>query len=70
MAMKDWNTGCAGRQFVRTNVRSAAMPGALGVRVFLDGGGDLRHLFTDAREVPMKFVGELNFFGLDGGSFG
>ncbi|CCT73239.1 related to tol protein [Fusarium fujikuroi IMI 58289] len=66
MVMKDWNTGCAGRQFVQTNVRSAAMPGALGVRVFLDGGGDVKHLFTDARKVPMKFVGELNFFGLDG----
>ncbi|CVK98085.1 related to tol protein [Fusarium mangiferae] len=66
MVMKDWNTGCAGRQFIQTNFRSAAMPGALGVRVFLDGGGDLKYLFTDAREVPMKFVGELNFFGLHG----
>ncbi|KAJ4193058.1 hypothetical protein NW759_016601 [Fusarium solani] len=63
---EDWNGGCAGRQFVRTKLRTATMPGALGVSVLLSGEGDVRHLFTDWRQVPSEVVCELNFFGVEG----
>jgi hypothetical protein len=64
--MDSWNSGCAGRQFIRTNNRSANLPGAMGVVATLDGSLDVKNIFTKMKEVPSEILMELNFFGVKG----
>ncbi|KAH7308592.1 heterokaryon incompatibility protein-domain-containing protein [Stachybotrys elegans] len=63
----EWNSGCAGRQFVRTNIKSSEQPGALGVLVLLQSGLGLSDIFTGFRKgTAARILGELNFFGVQG----
>lgn len=64
--MGSWNSGCAGRQFIRTQNRSANLPGAMGVIAVLDGNTDVKNIFTKMKEVPSEILMELNFFGVKG----
>ena len=64
--MDSWNSGCAGRQFIRTKNRSANWPGAMGVIAGLDGSMDVKNIFTKMKEVPSEILMELNFFGVKG----
>ncbi|GAP89888.1 putative het domain-containing protein [Rosellinia necatrix] len=59
-----WNSGCAGRQFVRTKNRSAYLPGAMGVVAGLDRRIDVKNIFTKSKEIPEEALMELNFFGV------
>ena len=64
--MDSWNSGCAGRQFIRTKHRSANLPGAMGVIAGLEGSMDVKNIFTKMKEVPSEILMELNFFGVQG----
>lgn len=64
--MSSWNSGCAGRQFIRTNNRSANLPGALGVMALLHGEMDIKNIFTKTKDIESKVLMELNFFGVKG----
>lgn len=61
-----WNSGCAGRQFIRTNNISASQPGAMGVIAMLDGSRDLMNIRTKMKEVWSEILTELNLFGVQG----
>ncbi|KAF4785035.1 hypothetical protein HER10_EVM0001993 [Colletotrichum scovillei] len=63
--MENWNSGCAGRQFIRTNRRSATMTGAYGVIVVRSGHLDLGNIFVPSTELRDEVVAELNFFGTE-----
>ncbi|KAJ3559334.1 hypothetical protein NPX13_g9545 [Xylaria arbuscula] len=64
--MDSWNSGCAGRQFVRTKNTGADLPGAMGVMVGLEGSMDVKNMFTKMKEVTSEVLVELNFFGVKG----
>ncbi|KXH28282.1 hypothetical protein CSIM01_09800 [Colletotrichum simmondsii] len=63
--MENWNSGCAGRQFIRTKRRSATMTGAYGVIVVRSGHLDLGNIFVPSTELRDEVVAELNFFGTE-----
>ncbi|KAK7442848.1 hypothetical protein Landi51_09396 [Colletotrichum acutatum] len=66
--MENWNSGCAGRQFIQTNKRSATMAGAYGVIVVRSGHLDLSNIFVPSTDIQDEVVAELNFFGTKGKS--
>ena len=47
--MDSWNSGCAGRQFIRTKNMSANSHGAMGVTVGLEGHMNLKNVVTGPR---------------------
>ncbi|KAK1622821.1 heterokaryon incompatibility protein-domain-containing protein [Colletotrichum phormii] len=61
--MESWNSGCAGRQFIRTKRRSATVPGAYGVIVVRSSHLDISNVFVPSTELREDVVAELNFFG-------
>ncbi|KXH25684.1 hypothetical protein CSAL01_03657 [Colletotrichum salicis] len=61
--MESWNSGCAGRQFIRTKRRSATIPGAYGVIVVRSSHLDISNVFVPSTELREDVVAELNFFG-------
>lgn len=66
--MESWNSGCAGRQFIRTKRRSATIPGAYGVIVIRSSHLDISNVFVPSTELREDVVAELNFFGTKGES--
>ncbi|KAI1369348.1 heterokaryon incompatibility protein-domain-containing protein [Xylaria arbuscula] len=62
--MDSWNSGCAGRHFVRTKNTGADLPGAMGVMAELEGALDVKNIFTKMMEAPNEVLMELNFFGV------
>jgi hypothetical protein len=44
--MDSWNSGCAGRQFIRTKNMSARSPGAMGVTIGLEGNLNVKQVVT------------------------
>jgi hypothetical protein len=44
--MDSWNSGCAGRQFIRTKNVAATLHGAMGVIVGLEGHLDVKHIVS------------------------
>ncbi|KAI3535880.1 hypothetical protein CABS01_00794 [Colletotrichum abscissum] len=61
--METWNSGCAGRQFIRTKRRSATMTGAYGVIVVRSDHLDLSKIFVPWTQLREQVLAELNFFG-------
>jgi hypothetical protein len=62
--MEEWNSGCAGRQFIRTKNVSADQSGAMGIVAILDGNLEMKNFFTKTKEISSEVVMELNFFGV------